>query len=279
MASSSHNPSPFGYLFPTTIHPDPRSYRALEPTPSQVSSWEKSFLISSTNSVDQPFVLDFPNFLSFNSELHRIIAQLHFCGDTTTAADFIEKALSTVPLATTILSQQYCNMRFKKHSSLMSHFLLAEKHRQILLCNVEVWPAREYMLLPLLPLPHLHFQLLEDLSAISKGNPTSNLLGMSLGHTTNLMSYLIHFNAVPVINVGDMDILPIAAAPLLVLSSFIKNYDIYEVCRENPTFFQCFIVSIFSLIPLLLWNHIWHFLRRIIWLIVWPTNISWSLPY
>ena len=49
-------------------------------------------------------VLDFPDFISFNSELHRIMAQLRLCEQTVTDAELIEKTLSTFLPATTILS-------------------------------------------------------------------------------------------------------------------------------------------------------------------------------
>jgi hypothetical protein len=88
-------------------------------------------------------VLDFPDFVTFNSELHRIVAQLRLCGETVTDAELIEKTLSTFPPATAILSQQYRNMKFKKHSTLMAQLLLAEKHQQLLLKNAEARPARE----------------------------------------------------------------------------------------------------------------------------------------
>jgi hypothetical protein len=88
-------------------------------------------------------VLDFPDFVSFNSELHRIVAQLRLCGQEVTDAELIEKTLSTFPPATAILSQQYRNMKFKKHTTLMSHLLLAEKHHQLLLRNADSKPARE----------------------------------------------------------------------------------------------------------------------------------------
>jgi hypothetical protein len=88
-------------------------------------------------------VLDFPDFVSFNSELHRITAQLKLCGQTISEAELIEKNMSTFPPATSILSQQYRNMNFRTHSQLMSHLLLAEKHQQLLFGNAESRPARE----------------------------------------------------------------------------------------------------------------------------------------
>ena len=88
-------------------------------------------------------VMDFTDFASFNSEMHRITAQLRLCGETLTDAELIEKTLSTFPPATAILSQQYRNMKFKRHANLMAHLLLAEKHHQLLLRNAESRPTRE----------------------------------------------------------------------------------------------------------------------------------------
>jgi hypothetical protein len=88
-------------------------------------------------------VMDFTDFATFNSELHRISAQLRLCGETLTDAELIEKTLSTFPPATAILSQQYRNMKFKRHANLMSQLLLAEKHHQLLIRNAESRPVRE----------------------------------------------------------------------------------------------------------------------------------------
>lgn len=49
-------------------------------------------------------VLDFPNFLSFNSEIHRIVAQLRLCGHTVTDTEMIDKNLSTFSPTCAILA-------------------------------------------------------------------------------------------------------------------------------------------------------------------------------
>jgi len=52
----------------------------------------------------------------------------------------IEKTLSTFPLASIVLAQQYRNMRFVTYSKLMALLLLAEKQNEIILQNAEVHP-------------------------------------------------------------------------------------------------------------------------------------------
>ena len=50
-------------------------------------------------------VLDFSYFLSFNAKLHRIVSQLRLCGQTIEESEFIDKTLSTFPLAFALLAQ------------------------------------------------------------------------------------------------------------------------------------------------------------------------------
>lgn len=88
-------------------------------------------------------VLDFPNFHSYDSELHRIVAQLRICGQSITDAAMIDKTLSTFPPACAILSQQYRNLKFTKHADLMRYPMIAEKQQQLLLKTAETRPARK----------------------------------------------------------------------------------------------------------------------------------------
>ena len=49
-------------------------------------------------------ISDFPDLPSFNAELHRIVTQLHMCGQTVEESELIDKTLSTFPAASALLA-------------------------------------------------------------------------------------------------------------------------------------------------------------------------------
>ena len=61
--------------------------------------------------------------------------------------DKLEKTYSTFPASSMLLQQQYQGMHFKKYSELLSHFLIVERHNDLLIKNHESRPVG-YMPVP-----------------------------------------------------------------------------------------------------------------------------------
>lgn len=92
---------------------------------------------------------------SYNNELFRIRSQLVLCGQPINDEEQIEKTLSTFHSTNMILASQYRNMKFTKHSELIAHMLLAEKHQELLLKNSNMRPPRT---LPPVPSTETNFR-------------------------------------------------------------------------------------------------------------------------
>ncbi|XP_059290439.1 uncharacterized protein LOC132043979 [Lycium ferocissimum] len=79
---------------------------------------------------------DFKFIKAYNFAMFKIISQLKLCGENITDHDMLEKTFSTFP-ASSMLLQQYREMKFKKYYDLISHLLVAEQHNELLMKNHE----------------------------------------------------------------------------------------------------------------------------------------------
>jgi hypothetical protein len=56
--------------------------------------------------------LDFNAVEAYNTVIHRIVAQLHFCGQIAIDLEMIEKTLQTFYPSNMVLQQQYCSNKY-----------------------------------------------------------------------------------------------------------------------------------------------------------------------
>jgi hypothetical protein len=96
---------PLGLDISFAVSRDRRSNEHVGSTPCLFPPLANIFLPQARTDWINLRVFDFPDFVSFNSELHRIVVQFQLCDQTITEAELIEKILSTFSSAIAILSQ------------------------------------------------------------------------------------------------------------------------------------------------------------------------------
>ena len=85
--------------------------------------------------------LDFKSVEAYNAAIHRIVAQLRFCGQVVTELEMIEKTLETFHPTNMVLQQQYRNNKYMKYCDLINVLLTAEAHNELLMKNFNMRPA------------------------------------------------------------------------------------------------------------------------------------------
>jgi hypothetical protein len=97
--------------------------------------------------------LDFKIVEAYNTAIHRIVAQLRFCGQNVTELEMIEKTLETFHPSNMVLQQQYRNNKCMKYCDLINVLLASEAQNQLLMKNFQMRPTRTAQ-----PEVHANFQ-------------------------------------------------------------------------------------------------------------------------
>ncbi|XP_019185905.1 PREDICTED: uncharacterized protein LOC109180673 [Ipomoea nil] len=84
---------------------------------------------------------DYKSVIDYNSALHKIVSQLKLCKQEVSETDLIEKTLSTFHASNLVLQHQYRAKNYEKYSDIISAFLVAEKHNQLLMKNHNARPV------------------------------------------------------------------------------------------------------------------------------------------
>ena len=85
--------------------------------------------------------LDFKTVEAYNTAIHRIVAQLRFCGQIVTDLEMIEKTLQTFHPSDMVLQQQYRNNKYTKYCELVNMLLGAEAQNELLMQNYQKRPV------------------------------------------------------------------------------------------------------------------------------------------
>jgi hypothetical protein len=85
--------------------------------------------------------LDFKTVEAYNTAIHRIVAQLRFCGQIVKDLEMSEKTLQTFHPSNMVLQQQYQNNKYTKYCELVNILLGAEAQNELLMQNYQKRPV------------------------------------------------------------------------------------------------------------------------------------------
>ncbi|KAG5457091.1 MAG: hypothetical protein BJ554DRAFT_2990, partial [Olpidium bornovanus] len=86
-------------------------------------------------------VMDFRSISEYDARLHEIVSTLRLCGEQVAESDMIERTLTSLPVGSAVLAEQYRQQGYASYHELATQLQLAERNRELLLATAEQRPA------------------------------------------------------------------------------------------------------------------------------------------